>query len=180
MAQERATLRKPPAVERRPPKSTVHLSPVSVVQPARSPASAPTGRPATSTASVSVSAPISVQCARISSPNDSAEVEARDTARKVVQMAAPARPAPVKADDEAKKGKEIVQRSAAGPARASSPPASVTPLCGTPLPKPVRSFMEPRFGANFGGVRIHTGEAAAQQSATLNAHAFTVGEHVFF
>ena len=95
-------------------------------------------------------------------------------------MAAPARPAPVKADDEAKKGKEIVQRSAAGPARASSPPASVTPLGGTPLPKPVRSFMEPRFGANFGGVRIHTGEAAAQQSATLNAHAFTVGEHVFF
>ena len=44
----------------------------------------------------------------------------------------------------------------------------------------VRSFMEPRFGANFGNVRIHTGEAAAQQSASLNAHAFTVGEHVFF
>ena len=40
--------------------------------------------------------------------------------------------------------------------------------------------MEPRFGADFGNVRIHTGEAAAKQSASLNAHAFTVGEHIFF
>ena len=40
--------------------------------------------------------------------------------------------------------------------------------------------MEPRFGADFSAVRVHTGEAAAQQSANLNAHAFTVGEHVFF
>jgi Domain of unknown function (DUF4157) len=28
---------------------------------------------------------------------------------------------------------------------------------GSPLPKSARSFMEPRFGANFGGVRVHTG-----------------------
>ena len=39
---------------------------------------------------------------------------------------------------------------------------------------------EPGFGADFSAARIHTGEAAAQHSANLNAHAFTVGEHVFF
>jgi hypothetical protein len=51
---------------------------------------------------------------------------------------------------------------------------------GAPLPPAVRSFMEPRFGASFANVRIHTGDAAAQQSAGLSANAFTVGEHVFF
>ena len=38
---------------------------------------------------------------------------------------------------------------------------------GSPLPAEVRSFMEPRFGADFSGVRIHTGEriGAAQPSS---------------
>ena len=40
--------------------------------------------------------------------------------------------------------------------------------------------MEPRFGANFSNVRVHTGEAAAHQSAHVSAHAFTVGDHIFF
>lgn len=40
--------------------------------------------------------------------------------------------------------------------------------------------MEPRFGANFGNVRIHTNQAAAKQSAQISAHAFTVGEHIHF
>jgi len=95
-------------------------------------------------------------------------------------MAEPAKEkTPIKPAEESRK-KDVVQRAEAAPARAPSPPASISPLGGSPLPKPVRSFMEPRFGASFGNVRIHTGEAAAQQSAALSAHAFTVGEHVFF
>ena len=47
-------------------------------------------------------------------------------------------------------------------------------------PPPCARQMEPRFGANFGNVRVHTGDAAAQQSAALNANAFTVGQHIFF
>ena len=62
----------------------------------------------------------------------------------------------------------------AGPARA------VGMAGGAPLPAAVRRQMEPRFGANFGNVRVHTGDAAAQQSAALNANAFTVGQHIFF
>jgi hypothetical protein len=51
---------------------------------------------------------------------------------------------------------------------------------GRPLPADVRAFMEPRFGADFSQVRIHTDEPAAARSAHLGARAFTVGEHVFF
>ncbi|MBP8153806.1 MAG: DUF4157 domain-containing protein, partial [Nitrospira sp.] len=51
---------------------------------------------------------------------------------------------------------------------------------GSPLPSAVRSHMEPRFGADFSQVRIHTGGSAAQQSAALNANALTVGQHIFF
>lgn len=40
--------------------------------------------------------------------------------------------------------------------------------------------MEPRFGANFSHVRVHTDASAAQQSERLGANAFTVGEHIFF
>ena len=51
---------------------------------------------------------------------------------------------------------------------------------GSPLPSGVKGFMEPRFGADFSGVRIHTDQRAAQLSAGVNANAFTVGTHVFF
>lgn len=51
---------------------------------------------------------------------------------------------------------------------------------GEPLPEDVRSFMEPRFRANFAGVRIHTGEKAARLAARLAARAFTFGKHIFF
>lgn len=51
---------------------------------------------------------------------------------------------------------------------------------GEPLPIGVRQFMEPRFGADFGNVRIHkTGKAAALNNE-LSARAFTTRNHVFF
>ncbi|MES2208314.1 MAG: DUF4157 domain-containing protein [Pseudomonadota bacterium] len=49
-----------------------------------------------------------------------------------------------------------------------------------PLPPSVRQFMEPRFGADFSNVRIHTGERAGQMSRQVNARAFTVGNQIFF
>ena len=51
---------------------------------------------------------------------------------------------------------------------------------GAPLPHAVRSFMEPRFGADFGKVRLHTGDHAAKLSRKVNAQAFTHGAHIFF
>jgi hypothetical protein len=51
---------------------------------------------------------------------------------------------------------------------------------GAPLPLGVRHFMEPRFGADFSNVRIHTDTQAAALNRQLSARAFTVQNHVFF
>jgi hypothetical protein len=39
--------------------------------------------------------------------------------------------------------------------------------------------MEPRFGADFGGVRVHTGGEADQLNRQLNAQAFTHGQDIY-
>ncbi|HYO14628.1 MAG TPA: DUF4157 domain-containing protein, partial [Thermoanaerobaculia bacterium] len=51
---------------------------------------------------------------------------------------------------------------------------------GSPLPAPVRSFFEPRFGHDFGAVRVHTGTAAGEAARAVSARAFTVGNDVVF
>ena len=51
---------------------------------------------------------------------------------------------------------------------------------GQPLDSATRSLMEPRFGRDLGGVRIHTGGRAAESAQAVRAQAYTVGEDVFF
>ena len=51
---------------------------------------------------------------------------------------------------------------------------------GSPLPDQVRSFMEPRFGADFSQVRVHTDSNAVQMNQALGAQAFTHGHDVYF
>lgn len=51
---------------------------------------------------------------------------------------------------------------------------------GTPLPSPTKTFMESRFGADFSGVRIHTGETASRLSQQVQAKAFTTGSDIYF
>ena len=51
---------------------------------------------------------------------------------------------------------------------------------GSLLPDEVRSFMEPRFGADFSQVRVHTGNEAVQMNQDLNAQAFTHKQDVYF
>nr|QNO51016.1 hypothetical protein EDLMLJLI_00009 [Methanosarcinales archaeon ANME-1 ERB6] len=41
-------------------------------------------------------------------------------------------------------------------------------------------FFEPRFGVNFGQVRVHTGTQAAESAQVLNARAYTLGQDVVF
>jgi hypothetical protein len=50
---------------------------------------------------------------------------------------------------------------------------------GSPLPESVRSYMEPRFAADFSGVRVHTGPQADQLNQSLHAHAFTYGRDIW-
>jgi hypothetical protein len=51
---------------------------------------------------------------------------------------------------------------------------------GRSLPGSLRSGFERRFGANFEGVRVVTGETAARLSDSVQARAFTVGNHIWF
>ena len=51
---------------------------------------------------------------------------------------------------------------------------------GSPLDSEVRGFMEPRFGADFSSVRVHTDGEAVQMNRELNAQAFTHGSDVYF
>ena len=50
---------------------------------------------------------------------------------------------------------------------------------GAPLPSETRSFMEPRFGADFSNVRVHSDSESAQLSRDINAQAFTQGGDIF-
>ena len=51
---------------------------------------------------------------------------------------------------------------------------------GAPLTDSTRSFMENKFDADFGGVKIHTGDKASQMSSQINAQAFTHGNDIYF
>jgi hypothetical protein len=51
---------------------------------------------------------------------------------------------------------------------------------GQPLNPATRAFMEPRFGHDFGQVRVHTDARAAESARAVNAVAYTAGRHVVF
>jgi hypothetical protein len=51
---------------------------------------------------------------------------------------------------------------------------------GQPLPRSARDFFEPRFGFDFGHVRLHTDAKAAESARAVNAQAYTVGHDVMF
>ncbi|WP_213982366.1 DUF4157 domain-containing protein, partial [Sphingomonas sp. dw_22] len=51
---------------------------------------------------------------------------------------------------------------------------------GMPLPAETRGFMEPRFGADLGGVRVHNDGKAQGIAAGLGARALTYSRDIFF
>ena len=50
---------------------------------------------------------------------------------------------------------------------------------GAPLSTAVRSALEPRFGADFSGVRVHTDAESASMNRALQAQAFTHGQNIY-
>ena len=82
--------------------------------------------------------------------------------------------------DECKKQK--LQRRASGPEPEQVPPLvqDVLRSPGRPLDAATRDFMEPRFGHDFGGVRVHTDVRAADSARAVGAEAYTVGNAVVF
>jgi Domain of unknown function (DUF4157) len=51
---------------------------------------------------------------------------------------------------------------------------------GRPLDEATRAFMEPAFGRDFGHVRVHTGDLAAESARAVSARAYTVGGDIVF
>jgi hypothetical protein len=75
------------------------------------------------------------------------------------------------------------QRRATDPASPSAAPAIVHEVLrspGQPLDPATRAFMEPRFGHNFGHVRVHADAQAAASAEAVKALAYTAGEHMVF
>jgi len=62
------------------------------------------------------------------------------------------------------------------------PKARITevPGAGRPLDPEVRGFFEPRFGQDFGAVRVHTDAQAAAAARAVNARAYTIGPNIVF
>ncbi|MBZ5489558.1 MAG: DUF4157 domain-containing protein [Acidobacteriia bacterium] len=78
-----------------------------------------------------------------------------------------------------------VQMKAAGPRSSGgmeAPPIVHEALRspGKPLDRATRDFMEPRFGHDFSGVRVHTGTKAMESAKAVNARAYTAGNNVVF
>lgn len=170
MGSERAQQRAP-VVERRP-------APVIARAPQNTftaPHPSPTRQPDSPAGGVVIQ-----RFANVSTPHDSAEVEAVNSARTVMRMATPPpSPAPVSRGTSA-----AIQRAPAANAPALNPrpaTAKVPSAAGAGnLPAQTRKFMEPRFGADFSGIRVHTDDAAANKAKKLDAAAFTTGKDIYF
>jgi hypothetical protein len=93
---------------------------------------------------------------------------------------------------EACRKKKLQRRigNGSGPSALIHPPSSVSevpPIVrevlrspGQPLDAKTRGFMEPRFGHDFGQVRVHADAKAAESAQSVEALAYTVGQDVVF
>jgi Domain of unknown function (DUF4157) len=94
------------------------------------------------------------------------------------------RSSPTAADRQNSLGTHVcVQRDATALGVQPHAPALVREVLNSPgqqLDAETRSFMEPRFGYDFSGVRVHTDEKAAESAKAVNARAYTAGAHVAF
>jgi len=82
-----------------------------------------------------------------------------------------------------KKHEGTIQRAAVSAAPTNSVPPIVHDVLsssGHPLDARTRAFMEPRFGHDFSGVRVHTDARATESARAVNALAYTVGRDVVF
>jgi hypothetical protein len=113
---------------------------------------------------------------RISSSTDPAEREAVAVAARVMRS-------PESAPTQ-QSAPNIVQRAAvdttAPATNAGGDIHSAMTGSGSALPRETLGFMEPRLGRDLHHVRVHTGAQAAELSERVDAHAFTVGQHIFF
>ena len=145
---------------------------------------------------------------KINAPGDIYEQEADRVAEQVMRMSAPLPPAtasasatdlpstiqrkcaecasggglcPHCAEDE----EQMVQtkRVQSGDTGQMAAPPNIHEILRSPgqsLDQATRAFMEPRFGQDFGHVRVHADERATESARALGALAYTVGSNIVF
>lgn len=111
-------------------------------------------------------------------PNDKFEQEADRVADQVMRAREGAR-VPI--------GKTMtplgIRRFTGQPSGLQTAPPSVSEALaspGTSLEPGLRQDMELRFGQDFSRVRVHCGSAAEESAQDINAHAYTMGQHIVF
>jgi len=110
--------------------------------------------------------------------HDVYEQEADRVAAHVMRMPA----VPGQPDHEA--GTVRIQRRVSpatshGQAPSGLPEVSLPASSGQPLASSTRQYMEPRFGTDFSQVRVHSGPAAQETAAQIQARAFTHGANIW-
>lgn len=146
---------------------------------------------------------------RIGQPNDMYEQEADRVAEQVMKMPDPASDSQSRVNSRSEgssiqsatrypekdiqrkeatdEEEEIVQMkqgslSSVAGSHPAVPPSvhGVLSSPGFPLDQATRKYMEPRFGHDFSGVRVHTDEKAAESAREVNAQVYTVGRDIVF
>lgn len=114
----------------------------------------------------------------VNQPGDAFEQEADRVAEQVMRMADPNPPAAAKPVSMGR-----LQRRADDPHGAATAPPIVHDVLrssGQSLDASTRAFMEPRFGRDFGDVRVHVGDKSDQSAKAVRALAYTVGRDIVF
>lgn len=82
------------------------------------------------------------------------------------------------AGNDARAGADVLPHDEAAPeVGAATQPAAGD---GRPLGEAERAFFGTRFREDFGGVRLHTGAAAAESARSIGARAYAVGQNLVF
>jgi len=127
----------------------------------------------------------------IGDANDPSEAEADSVAERVMRTAdavgpvsgsAPAALRRKCAACESEDETSIRRQAGGGGAHGAAPSIvhDVLSSAGHPLDTATRSFMEPRFGHDFSGVRVHSNGEAGRSASAVDARAYTVGQHIVF
>ncbi|MGH8543023.1 MAG: DUF4157 domain-containing protein [Gammaproteobacteria bacterium] len=143
---------------------------------------------------------------KVGAPNDRFEQEADRVADQVMRMAPPQRTGPINLDgqaspdgvqrlcgqcedeirrqpiEEEEEELQMKRRSGAMPEIGPGLQAQISGLGGggQPLSPSLRCFFEPRFGHDFGRVRVHADSDAADGARAVRARAYTVGRDIVF
>lgn len=130
---------------------------------------------------------------RIGESDDEYEKEADRVAKQVMRMPDPIlhrKKCPLKSDTSCKEDEEETPKGGTLMKKGSSTsvPTPIVPSIvsevlgesGETLDMQSRAFFEPRFGYEFGNVRVHTGEKAEKSARSINALAYTFGRDIVF